>query len=147
MNPCRRNFLSRVVGWAAVSFFSLPAYADWPKAIFSITELDKTIADITGGAGISESDVELEVPRVAENGGQVRVGVKTSLDKVDMINILVEKNPVPLTSRFMFTEYNKPEVAVNVKVRETSDIIALVKADGKFYSARRKVQVTAGGCG
>lgn len=143
----RRFFLSRAFGWGVAGFFVPLAYANWPKAIFSTSGLEEAISSITGGNSIVGSGVELEVPQIAENGAQVRVKVKTGLDEVETINVLVEKNPVPLTSQFMITEYNKPEIAVNVKVRETSNIIALVKADGKFYSATRKVQVTAGGCG
>jgi len=30
---------------------------------------------------------------------------------------------------------------------ETSNIIALVKADGKFYAATKEIKVTLGGCG
>jgi sulfur-oxidizing protein SoxY len=30
---------------------------------------------------------------------------------------------------------------------KTSDVIAVVKADGKLYSATKEVKVTIGGCG
>jgi sulfur-oxidizing protein SoxY len=30
---------------------------------------------------------------------------------------------------------------------QTSDVRAIVKADGKFYTASKEVKVTVGGCG
>jgi sulfur-oxidizing protein SoxY len=30
---------------------------------------------------------------------------------------------------------------------QTSDVIALIKADGRFHMARKEVKVTIGGCG
>jgi sulfur-oxidizing protein SoxY len=30
---------------------------------------------------------------------------------------------------------------------QTSNVIALVKADGKFYTAAKEIKVTLGGCG
>jgi sulfur-oxidizing protein SoxY len=34
-----------------------------------------------------------------------------------------------------------------VKMGQTSHVVALVKADGKFFFARREIKVTLGGCG
>jgi sulfur-oxidizing protein SoxY len=34
-----------------------------------------------------------------------------------------------------------------VKMGQTSNITALVKADGKFYYTTKEVKVTLGGCG
>ncbi|NNF97668.1 MAG: thiosulfate oxidation carrier protein SoxY, partial [Halobacteria archaeon] len=34
-----------------------------------------------------------------------------------------------------------------IKMGKTSDVIAVVKANGKAYSARKNVKVTIGGCG
>jgi len=34
-----------------------------------------------------------------------------------------------------------------VKMGQTANVIALVKAGGKFYRVAREVKVTAGGCG
>jgi sulfur-oxidizing protein SoxY len=34
-----------------------------------------------------------------------------------------------------------------VKIGESSQVYALVKADGKFYVARKEIKITIGGCG
>lgn len=147
MGTQRRTFLVRGLSAGLAALLSPPlVFAKWSKEEFSITDLDKAITEITGGQEVSEKGVVLKVPKIAENGAQVRVSVETKLPNVEAINLLVEKNPVPLTSRFLFTGQSKPNIAVNLKVRETSDVIAVVKADGKFYRAVEKVRVTAGGC-
>ncbi len=146
----RREFL--VLGAAVSASCVLPfglskdAIA-WPKDVFTSTELQETLADLLQGQSPIEGKVSLTVPGIAENGGQVRVSVETDLPDVEAISLLVEKNPVPLTSQFIMTLRSKPEIAINLKVRETSRVIALVKADGKFYIASSEVRVTAGGCG
>ena len=41
----------------------------------------------------------------------------------------------------------EPSVNTRVKMGGTSNVIALVKADGKFYYTTKEVKVTIGGCG
>ena len=150
MKHARRKFLITGAAAGAASLL-LPglvrAFAEWPEKAFTTTELQKTLDDLLGGQTPSESGITLTVPAIAENGAQVRVRVQTDLPNVETISLLVEKNPVPLTSQFVVSGSSRPDVSVNLKVRETSRIIALVEADGKFYSASGEVRVTAGGCG
>ena len=149
MKHTRRKFLIAGVATGVSPFLwhgFTSAFANWPKDSFAITEFQKTLDDLLKGQTPIENKVMLTAPSIAENGSQVRVSVKTELPKVEVISLLVEKNPVPLTSQFVMTEHSKPDFSVNLKVRETSKVIALVKADGKFYSASSEVRVTAGGC-
>lgn len=147
MNIQRRKLLSQglmfgVIAWAMPSVL----IASRPEMAFSKEKVAQALAEITGGAQVIEDNVEVIAPKIAENGAQVRVDVKVSVENVEWISILVEKNPVPLTSKFMITEYGNPHISTNVKVRETSDIIVIAKAGDKFYSGRESVKVTAGGC-
>ena len=41
----------------------------------------------------------------------------------------------------------EPSVTTRVKMGQSSNIYALVKADGKYYVAAKDVKVTLGGCG
>ena len=41
----------------------------------------------------------------------------------------------------------EPYVSVRLKMGQTSNVHAIVKADGKFYSTQKEVKVTIGGCG
>ena len=143
----RRSFLLRFCAASAGFLCPLPAFAARPDNAFGSSDIQATLAALLGGQEPNDKGVTLTVPKIAENGAQVRVAVETDLPSVETISLLVEKNPVPLTSQFVFSGQSKPNVAVNLKVRETSNIVALVKADGKFYRAVSEVRVTAGGCG
>ena len=143
----RRSFLLRFCAVSAGFLCPLPVFAARPETAFGSSEFQAALAALLDGQEPNDKGVTLTVPKIAENGAQVRVAVETDLPSVETISLLVEKNPVPLTSQFVFSGQSKPNVAVNLKVRETSNIIALVKADGKFYRAVSEVRVTAGGCG
>lgn len=75
------------------------------------------------------------------------VKVTAALDNVQSITVLVEKNPYPLIGRFALSPDAGGFVATRIKMGESSDIIAVVLADGTPYSARKFVEVTEGGCG
>ena len=40
-----------------------------------------------------------------------------------------------------------PEVTARIKMGQTSNVMVLVKADGKFYATAKEIKVTLGGCG
>jgi Predicted secreted protein len=40
-----------------------------------------------------------------------------------------------------------PSVANRIKMARTSNVIVVVEAGGKLYSATKEVKVTVGGCG
>ena len=63
------------------------------------------------------------------------------------IYILVEKNPNSLSAGFGIPPGTEPNVATRVKMAQTSNVHAVVKADNKFYVATKEVKVTLGGCG
>ena len=41
----------------------------------------------------------------------------------------------------------EPVITTRVKLAQTSNIYALIRADGKYYVASKEVKVTLGGCG
>jgi sulfur-oxidizing protein SoxY len=77
----------------------------------------------------------------------VPVGVVSKLPKTTQIAILVPNNPNALSALFDLPEGSLPDIATRIKMGKTSDIYALVKADGKYYTAHKNVKVTLGGCG
>jgi sulfur-oxidizing protein SoxY len=123
------------------------AAAEWNKAAFE----SKSLADATkafGGAAPAESkDVQLTGPDIAENGSVVPIGVKSSLPGTTMVAILVEKNPNIVAASFDIPEGTDADVSTRVKMGQSSNVYALVKASGKFYYAGKEVKVTLGGCG
>ncbi|MOA42193.1 sulfur oxidation protein SoxY [compost metagenome] len=75
------------------------------------------------------------------------VGAVSKLPNTEQISILVTKNPNALAASFTLPAGTEPEVATRVKMGQTSDVYALVKADGKYYTAHKEIKVTLGGCG
>ena len=47
----------------------------------------------------------------------------------------------------MLEKYDCQMAFVDLKMGKTSDVTAVVKADGKLYSTSKNVKVTIGGCG
>ena len=125
------------------------AAAAWNKAAFEVKgSLDEVVKALGGKAAAQQSaDVVMTSPDIAENGAVVPIGVASRLAKTEEIAILVEKNPNALAAVFMLTPESDASVSTRVKMGQSSDVNALVKADGKYYYARKEVKVTLGGCG
>ena len=62
-------------------------------------------------------------------------------------SILAEKNPFPLAATFDVSSGGEGYVSTRIKMGQTSDVWAVVKAGGRFYTAKKEVKVTVGGCG
>ena len=111
----------------------------------------KTVAEAlkTLGAGQPEDghEIALTVPDIAENGAVVPVSATSSIPETESLSILVAKNPYPLAAIFSFPRGTQPFVSARVKMAETSTVMVLVKAQGKFYATGKDVKVTLGGCG
>ena len=124
------------------------AYAQqWNKAAFETKSVNDTVKALGGGSSAESAGIELTAPDIAENGAVVPVSVVSKLPKTQMIAILIEKNPNTLSAEFQIPEGTDPFVTTRVKMAETSNVYALVKADGKYYHAAKEIKVTIGGCG
>ena len=127
---------------------SSDALAEWNKAAFSSKAVDEALTGL--GATSPENNavfIQLTVPEIAENGAVVPVTVACSLPNVEQISILVDKNPNVLAASFTIPQGTEALVTTRVKMGQTANVVAIVKADGKFYRTAKEVKVTAGGCG
>lgn len=100
-----------------------------------------------GGKPQASTDIAITSPDIAENGAVVPISVTSSLPKTQEIYIVVEKNPSPLSAAFVIHEGTEPFVSTRTKMGESTDVHAIVKADGKLYSVVKETKVTLGGCG
>ena len=91
--------------------------------------------------------VKLDAPEIAENGAVVPVSVSTTLADVTSISFLVAENPVALVASYKIPAGTVPAIANRIKMAKTSNVIVVVEAGGKLYSATKEVKVTVGGCG
>ncbi|MEW6165215.1 MAG: thiosulfate oxidation carrier protein SoxY [Pseudomonadota bacterium] len=121
--------------------------ADWNKAAFEAKDFDAALKAIGGDGAAAHKDLVMKAPEIAENGAVVPIDVTSNIPNTTSIAIFVKKNPFPLSSYFEFANGGMADVAVRLKVAETSVIQAVAKADGKSYSVHKEVKVTVGGCG
>ncbi|MEJ2059169.1 MAG: thiosulfate oxidation carrier protein SoxY [Gammaproteobacteria bacterium] len=122
--------------------------AAWPKAAFESKSVDGALKDLYGtGSAAANSAIKIKAPDIAENGAVTPVTVSASMPNVESISILASKNPTPLTSSYELPAGTEPFVSTRIKMGKTADVIAVVKAGGKVYSAKKEVKVTIGGCG
>jgi sulfur-oxidizing protein SoxY len=153
MNRHRRTFLqgaasAGLVATAIAAGLLKPGQvlADWNAAGFGATKAADALAAI-GASGAAESkDITVKAPDIAENGAVVPVEVVTTLPNVESIAILGEKNANPLIAQYMFTDFDGM-LATRMRMGQTANVRAVVKAGGKFYTAAKEVKVTVGGCG
>ena len=122
--------------------------AGWNEKAFGQKGLKDAAASL-GAASFSDTkDVNWgNTPEIAENGAVVPVSVASNIAKTESIAILVDKNPSALSGVFDIPAGTDPAVVVRVKMGQTSNVFALIKADGKYFVATREIKVTLGGCG
>ena len=123
------------------------ASEDWNAKAFDAKTIADAVKALGGSVPVESKDLLLNVPDIAENGAVVPVSVTSNIPKTQDIAILVEKNPSTLCAVFSIPEGTDTSVNTRVKMAQSSDVYALVKADGKFYFAKKEVKVTLGGCG
>ncbi|MFO1322935.1 MAG: thiosulfate oxidation carrier protein SoxY [Burkholderiales bacterium] len=120
----------------------------WNKAAFDTKSLDDTVKALGGTTAAQSKDITFfQTPDIAENGAVVPIGVTSAIPKTESIAILVEKNPNTLAAVFDIPAGTDPSLSTRVKMGQSSNVYALVKADGKYYVAAKEIKVTLGGCG
>ena len=156
MNSGRRRVLKGVggmyvLGLAVAAGLIRPgiARADWNKSAFEVkNSLNDAVKALGGNAAPIESkDIAMTSPDIAENGAVVPFTVTSKLAKTESIALLVEKNPNILAANFTIPDGTDPWINTRIKMGQTSNVTALVKADGKYYYTAKEVKVTLGGCG
>lgn len=155
MKSIRRDFLKRsgcacAAALAAASGLIATGSAwaaSWNKDGFE----SKAAADAQKSLGattlIDSRDIVITAPDIAENGAIVPVAITSKIPNTQSISIIAEKNPFPLAASFDIGAGSEAYISTRLKMGQTSNVRAIVKADGKFYTALKEVKVTVGGCG
>jgi sulfur-oxidizing protein SoxY len=156
MNAKRRQVLKTGGGVTLLALLAaagwlkpdVAAAADWNKAAFDTKSMDETMKALGGSAPVTSKDITFfSTPDIAENGAVVPIGITSAVPKTESIAILVEKNPNMLAAVFDLPPGTDPSLSTRIKMGQTSNVYALVKADGKYYVASKEIKVTLGGCG
>ena len=155
-SPARRVNLKgagavALVGLGNIPFSLAPAFAaandKYPEDAFKAKSEADAIKSLYGKTAEPSDKVKLDAPEIAENGAVVPISVSTTLADVTSIAFLVSENPNALAASYKIPAGTMPSVANRLKMAKTSNVIAIVEAGGKLYSATKEVKVTVGGCG
>ncbi len=147
----RRKFLS--LGAVAAAATVLPAglsAADFratAPAAWEAPTSKEAIEALFGAGAMTEGQIEIKAPKLAENGGAVPIGIKSKLD-LAVIALFQDANPRSAVAVFELAEGNSVDMQTKIKMRKTANVTIVAKGrDGKLYSAVQKVEVSIGGCG
>ena len=152
----RREFLTMLTGVLVAAMLPINALAErlnqtwnkaWNKTAFEATKLDEATKGLSVSTETPSKDIEIIAPDRAENGAVVQIEITSKIVNTESIAVLVEHNPTPLIGMFSFSNGALPFVITRIKMAEDSDLKVIVKADGKFFTASKKVVVLENGCG
>jgi sulfur-oxidizing protein SoxY len=121
--------------------------AEWNAKVFDAKSVDAALKAMGGDKFTVSPEVTITAPEIAENGAVVPVAMSSALPNTEYMAILVEKNPSAMSAGFTIPKGTEPYISTRVKMGTTSNVVALVKADGKWYAAVKEIKVTLGGCG
>jgi len=151
----RRLILQGAGAVALVGLGNLPFLAPalaaandkYPEEAFKAKNEADAVKALYGKTAEASDKVKIDAPEIAENGAVVPVSVTTTLADVSSISFLASENPVVLVASYKIPAGTVPNVANRIKLAKTSNVIVVVEAGGKLYSATKEVKVTVGGCG
>lgn len=123
------------------------AQQQWNTGAFGAKSFADAVKALGGAAPTENKGIQITAPDIAENGLVVPVAVTSNIPKTESIAIMVEKNPNLLSAVFNIPNGTDPFVSTRVKLAESTDVYALVKADGRYYFTKKEIKVTLGGCG
>ena len=140
-----------LVGLGNIPFGLMKAFAaanvKYPEEAFKQKSEADAIKLLYGKTAEPSDKVKMDAPEIAENGAVVPISVSTTLADVTSIAFLVSENPNALIAQYRIPAGTVPGVANRIKMAKTSNVIVVVEAGGKLYSANKEVKVTVGGCG
>lgn len=163
LNSTRRDFLKLSGGWAAGLAFAevdllgqvASAQSSGPGWPLPDELVEATLKRLFGNRPLQRGDdkIKLELPQIAEDGGNVAITVDASLpvsgaSAVGNIYLIADKNRRPLLVKFSFTpESGRAFVSTSIRLATTTDVRVVVEmSDGVLYAASKHVRVTISGC-
>jgi sulfur-oxidizing protein SoxY len=118
----------------------------WNSTAFEATQPQQALQGLGAGQAEASSLITLTAPDFAENGAIVQIEVESHIAGTQAIAILAEKNPTPLIANFMFEPAARPRIILRIKLAESGELKAIIKAGDKYYVTSRYVEVAIGGC-
>ncbi|HHD83618.1 MAG TPA: thiosulfate oxidation carrier protein SoxY [Campylobacteraceae bacterium] len=144
----RRKFL----GFGLVSMVALPSLVsalDFRKEkpdAWTAKSVKDAVEKLYGTVAPETKNVKVKAPKVASNGGQIPVSIKSDID-AKTVAFLQDVNPEALVAVWDIPEGQPVDFSLKIKMKKSGKIIAIVEGrDGKFYKAEQSLEVALGGC-
>lgn len=138
--------------------FSLAAMAALPSLLSAVdfrkekpdAWTAKTVKDaiekLYGTITPVKKGVKVKTPKVASNGGQVPVTIKSDID-AKTVAVFQNVNPEATVAVFDIPEGQPVDFSFKIKMKKSGTITAIVEGrDGKFYEGDQTLEVALGGC-
>lgn len=147
MPTTRRHFLLQ--GFiSTICGLSCKIASAWSAPQFATSEFAKIYHLLVGNTEVTVSNaLTITVPDNAENGAAVPFSISSELQDIELIYILVEKNPTPLAAQFALSPKLLTFVSGRIKMAESCHIVVLAKQGPIWLQSQRWVNVMIGGCG
>lgn len=154
MNILRRSVLkgarssSLLAAALAVGLLRPSQVLAWNKAAFEARDTPGSMKALGAALVADSKDLLLNAPDIAESSAMVPIDIVSKIPNTISLAVFVDKNPMPLSAAFNFSNGALPEVSMRLKMSQTSMVRVVAKtSDGKFYQAQTEIKVTASGCG
>lgn len=143
----RRAFLERSAAIAFLAFLR-PAdlMATWNSRSFQQVPLEKAFMEVLGTKDLVRTGrIAITAPATASDASAVPVQIDSDI-KGDAMYLFVEKNLTPLVFNCTLHDGAHAYFSLNVKIKESSLLYAVVRESGKYYMASTQVNVSAEAC-
>lgn len=155
MNRIRRDMINAGGGASLLALLAAAGFvrpgtaaaAEWNKAAFEVKTVTEAFKALGAGTPANSADIVMKAPDIAENGAVVPIAIESRIPGTESIAVLIEHNPNPLAASFDIPTGTETMITTRVKMGETSNVYALVKANGKYFVTKKEIKVTLGGCG
>jgi sulfur-oxidizing protein SoxY len=143
----RRYLLQAGAAWAALAALPRQLLAARADSAFAAGSAQDVLQALYGTQRLQPTTrVVLDLPDSAENGAVVPVTVRTDLEGVQSITLIVRKNPSPLAVSFEVGADTDAEISTRIKLTDSSSVLAVVKTRDQVYGIEKSVAVKLGAC-
>ncbi|MEX2488443.1 MAG: thiosulfate oxidation carrier protein SoxY [Pseudomonadales bacterium] len=124
-----------------------------PLALWLRGVTGSVVQQLVDGRELSESGINIDMPRIAETGNSVPITVSvdspmTESDYVKMIHIIVPGNPEKKAVTWHLTPMSgKAEISTRIRLAKTQTVRAIAElSDNSVRGAGVNIVVTVGAC-
>jgi sulfur-oxidizing protein SoxY len=117
------------------------------QTAFDARKPQEALDSLLGGSLVEKSErIKVTAADMVENGAVVPVLVEIDLPGVESLSLLAPENPRPLALTIRPGPRVTGPIAFRIRLAKSQDITVLVRANGKNYSASRRIRIVFGGC-